>query len=87
MVEKAPWPLLNKSEMLEDRLRKNCERELACDGCAGTSSGSMNNISSGQALRKPDATLTPSMSRGATELAGTLLVIVGIWGLLVPGSC
>jgi len=47
----------------------------------------VNNISSGQALGKPDATLTPSMSGGATELAGTLLVIVGIWGLLVPGSC
>ena len=84
-METVPWPVLNKSETLEDRLFKNCERELACGGRAGTCSGSVNSISGGEGSGKPDGTLSPPMSRGATEQASTSLAIVGIPGLLVHG--
>ena len=85
-METAPWPVLNKSETLEDRLSKNCERELSCGGRAGTCSGSMNSISGGEGSGKPDGTHSPPMCRGATEPTSTSLAIVGIPGLLVHGS-
>ena len=85
-METDPWPVHNKSEMLEDRLSKNCERELACGGRAGTCSGSVNSISGSEGSGKPDGTLSPPMSGGAAELASTSLAIVGIPGLLVNGS-
>ena len=31
-METVPWPVHNKSDTLEDKLSKNCERELACGG-------------------------------------------------------
>ena len=86
MVQTDPLPVHNKSETLEDRLSKNCERELACGGHAGTCSGGVNNISGGEGLGKPDGTLSPPMSGGATEPASTSLTIVEIPGLLVHGS-
>ena len=72
---------------MNDSLSKNCERELACGGRAGTCSGSVNSIIfGGEGSGKPDGTLSPPMSGGTTEPASTSLTIVGIPGLLVHGS-
>ena len=78
--------MLSKSEALEDRLSKNCERELACGGRARTCSGSVNSISGGKGSGKPYGTLFPPMSGGTTEPSNTSLAIEGIPGLLVHGS-
>ena len=85
-METDPWPVHNKSETLEDRLSKNCERELACGGRAGTCSGSVNSISGGEGSGKPGGTLCPPMSGVATEPTSTSLAIVGNPGLLVRSS-
>ena len=85
-METFPWPVHNKFETLEDRLSKNCERELACGVRAGTCSGSVNSISGGEGSGKPDGTLSPPMFGGATEPASTSLAIVGNPGLLVHSS-
>ena len=58
-METAPWPVLNKSETLEDRFSRNCERELSCGGRTGTCSGSVNSISGGDGSGKPDGILSP----------------------------
>ena len=65
---------------------KNCERELACGVRAGTCSGIVKSISGGEVSGKPDGTLSPPMSGGATEPASTSLAIVGNPGLLVRSS-
>ena len=86
MVEIVPWPVHYKSETPEDKLSKNCERELAYGGRAGTCIRSVNSISGGESSGKPDGTFSPPMSGGATEPASTSLAIVGIPRLLVHGS-
>ena len=83
-METVPWPVLNKSETLEDRLPKNCELELACGGRAGTCFGSR--LTAFPAVKVQESpTLSPPMTGGAAELASTSLAIIGISGLL-PGT-
>ena len=56
---------------MNDSLSKNCERELACGGRAGTCFGSRNSISGGKGSGKPDEILSPPMSGGTTGSAST----------------
>ena len=48
---------------MNDSLSKNCERELACGGRAGTCSGNVNSIFGGEGSSKPDGTLSTNVRR------------------------
>lgn len=91
MVYIAPWPVLNSSETLEDRLPKNSDGKLIGGGCAGGCSGRMNCISDGKGTGWASLTgqfLYQSPNEPHAETASSSWAIVGIWWLLlVPGGC